>query len=59
MDSFSYKDDESESDSSSVESDVVSRGLPLSLSEVPNVLSSRGCFKYQYMILAVSVRIIF
>ena len=51
--------DESEAESSSVEFDVVSNWLPLSLSELPTVLSSRGCFKNQYIMLAVSVRIIF
>ena len=46
--------EESEAVSSKVEFEVVSDWLPLSLS-----LSSTGCFKNQYIILAVNVSIIF
>lgn len=46
--------DDSEAESSNVEFEMVS------LSEVPDDLSwSTGCFKYQYIMLAVNVRIIF
>ena len=46
--------DDSEAESSNVEFEMVS------LSEVPDGLSwSTGCFKYQYIMLAVNVRIIF
>lgn len=55
---FSSMDD-SEAESSIVEFEIVSDWLPLSLSEVPDGLSSTGCFKNQYIILAVNVRIIF
>lgn len=51
--------DDSEAVSSVVEFEVVSKMLPLSLSEDPQGLSSRGGFKVQYIILAVNVRIIF
>ena len=51
--------DDSEAESSIVEFEIVSDWLPLSLSEVPDGLSSTGCFKNQYIILAVNVRIIF
>lgn len=51
--------DDSEAVSSIVEFEIVSDWLPFSLSEAPDGLSSTGCFRNQYMILAVSVRIIF
>lgn len=51
--------DESEAVSSIVEFEIVSDWHPLSLSEDTYGLSSVGCFKNQYIMLAVRVRIIF
>lgn len=50
--------EDSEAVSSNVEVEAVSTEL-LSLSEDAKLWSSDGCFKCQYIILAVSVRIIF
>nr|GMD71172.1 hypothetical protein Iba_chr12eCG13390 [Ipomoea batatas] len=51
-------DEVSEAVSSVVKVEVVSRRLPVSLSDEDTlILSSAGCFKYQYIILAVSTPI--
>lgn len=48
--------DDSEAESSTVEFELESTRLPVSVSEAR---SSTGCFKVQYIILAVNVSIIF